>query len=68
MKPKDESKLMAVKSRLVEDRLIYCKLRNQVSKLNRRKKNEMGKKENACASFVESDGIFLIKPQDCQLF
>lgn len=86
MKQRDEGKLVTVKSGLLDDRLKYCKLRNQVTKLNKRKKKEyyrqiidrvkhdgkrlwnnlneiMGRKDNACASFVESDGMFLTKPQ-----
>ena len=77
---------MAVKSGLLEDILKFCKLRNQVTELNKRKKNIIskeltvlnimvktlwnilyeiiGRKKNACASFIESGGMFLTKPQD----
>lgn len=40
MKQRDEAKQVAVKMRLLEDRLKYCKLRNQVTKMNKRKKKE----------------------------
>lgn len=40
MKQRDEAKQVAMKTRLLEDRLKYCKLRNQVTKMNKRKKKE----------------------------
>lgn len=40
MKQRDEAKQVAVITRLLEDRLKYCKLRNQVTKINKRKKKE----------------------------
>ena len=35
MKDRDEAKLTLVKFGLVEDRFMYCQLRNQVTKLNK---------------------------------
>lgn len=40
MKQRDEAKQVAVKTRLLEDRLKYCTFRNQVTKMNKREKKE----------------------------
>lgn len=41
MKQRDEAKQVAVKTRLLEDRSKYCKLKNQVTKINKRKKEKV---------------------------
>ena len=48
MKERDEAKLTLVKSGLVEDRLKYCQLRNQVTKLNRSMKKRILHAKNKC--------------------
>lgn len=40
MKQRDEAKQVAVKMRLLEDRLKYCKLRNQVTKMKKKRKRK----------------------------
>ena len=75
MVERDETKGMVNKSGCTTDWQMYCKLRNHVNKLNKKKKklhyetkiNDIkndSKKANSTPSFVESEGSFITKPTD----